>query len=91
MDGTSVNYVAWAPNEPNFANNDENCVVMYTHTGGCCKNIWSAGCALGLGGLCVQGWAGHIEQADVHMFKVQRKINCSLFFYLCTFKILNSI
>ncbi|NXC92725.1 MRC1 protein, partial [Certhia familiaris] len=33
MDGTAVNYVAWAPNEPNFANNDENCVVMYTHTG----------------------------------------------------------
>ncbi|XP_061852165.1 macrophage mannose receptor 1-like isoform X2 [Colius striatus] len=33
MDGTEVNYVAWAPNEPNFANNDENCVVMYTQTG----------------------------------------------------------
>ncbi|NXL50685.1 MRC1 protein, partial [Podilymbus podiceps] len=33
MDGTTVNYVAWAPNEPNFANNDENCVVMYTQTG----------------------------------------------------------
>ncbi|CAM5112433.1 unnamed protein product, partial [Natator depressus] len=28
MDGTPVNYVAWAPNEPSFANNDENCVVM---------------------------------------------------------------
>ncbi|XP_019388002.1 PREDICTED: macrophage mannose receptor 1-like [Crocodylus porosus] len=33
MDGTLVNYVAWAPNEPNFANNDENCVVMYFRTG----------------------------------------------------------
>ncbi|CAM4596068.1 macrophage mannose receptor 1-like [Lepidochelys kempii] len=32
-DGTPINYVAWAPNEPNFANNDENCVVMYTRTG----------------------------------------------------------
>nr|XP_009671983.1 PREDICTED: LOW QUALITY PROTEIN: macrophage mannose receptor 1-like [Struthio camelus australis] len=28
LDETPVNYVAWAPNEPNFANNDENCVIM---------------------------------------------------------------
>uniref|UniRef100_A0A8C2T126 Macrophage mannose receptor 1-like n=1 Tax=Coturnix japonica TaxID=93934 RepID=A0A8C2T126_COTJA len=33
VDGTTANYVAWAPNEPNFANNDENCVVMYVQTG----------------------------------------------------------
>ncbi|XP_075778589.1 macrophage mannose receptor 1-like isoform X1 [Pelodiscus sinensis] len=33
MDGTPVNYVAWAPNEPTFANDDENCVVIYTDTG----------------------------------------------------------
>ncbi|XP_071591214.1 macrophage mannose receptor 1-like isoform X2 [Heliangelus exortis] len=28
LDETPVNYVAWAPNEPNFGNNDENCVIM---------------------------------------------------------------
>uniref|UniRef100_A0A803SY45 Mannose receptor C-type 1 n=1 Tax=Anolis carolinensis TaxID=28377 RepID=A0A803SY45_ANOCA len=33
MDGTPVQYLAWAPHEPNFANNDENCVVMYRRTG----------------------------------------------------------
>ncbi|XP_044862469.1 macrophage mannose receptor 1-like [Mauremys mutica] len=33
MDGTPVNYVAWAPNEPNFANNDENCVIMISAFG----------------------------------------------------------
>uniref|UniRef100_A0A803SZJ7 Mannose receptor C-type 1 n=1 Tax=Anolis carolinensis TaxID=28377 RepID=A0A803SZJ7_ANOCA len=32
MDGTPVQYLAWAPHEPNFANNDENCVVMYRRT-----------------------------------------------------------
>ncbi|XP_042329971.1 macrophage mannose receptor 1-like [Sceloporus undulatus] len=33
MDGTPVQYLAWAPHEPNFANNDENCVVIYRRTG----------------------------------------------------------
>ncbi|XP_006119560.2 macrophage mannose receptor 1-like isoform X1 [Pelodiscus sinensis] len=33
MDGTPVNFLAWAAHEPNFANNDENCVVMYKNLG----------------------------------------------------------
>lgn len=33
VDGTPVTYVAWAPNEPNFANNEENCVVMSSKPG----------------------------------------------------------
>uniref|UniRef100_A0A7M4EUT4 Macrophage mannose receptor 1-like n=1 Tax=Crocodylus porosus TaxID=8502 RepID=A0A7M4EUT4_CROPO len=33
IDGSLVNYVAWAPDEPNFQNNDENCVVMDSYRG----------------------------------------------------------
>lgn len=40
MDGTPVNYLAWAPHEPNFANNDENCVVMYKNLGEFCMFVY---------------------------------------------------
>ncbi|KAM3929565.1 macrophage mannose receptor 1-like [Leptodactylus fuscus] len=33
MDGSPIDYVAWASHEPNFANNDENCVTMYRNLG----------------------------------------------------------
>ncbi|XP_040290431.1 macrophage mannose receptor 1-like [Bufo bufo] len=33
MDGSPMDFVAWASYEPNFANNDENCVVMYRNLG----------------------------------------------------------
>uniref|UniRef100_A0A672FW95 Mannose receptor C-type 1 n=1 Tax=Salarias fasciatus TaxID=181472 RepID=A0A672FW95_SALFA len=33
LDGTPVTYTAWERNEPNFANNDENCVTMYKSMG----------------------------------------------------------
>ncbi|XP_074013799.1 macrophage mannose receptor 1-like [Numenius arquata] len=33
IDGSPVTYVAWAPNEPNFVNNEENCVVMLADQG----------------------------------------------------------
>ncbi|CAM4533820.1 unnamed protein product, partial [Caretta caretta] len=29
MDGSPVHYVAWAKNEPDYANAEENCVVLY--------------------------------------------------------------
>ncbi|KAM5158317.1 macrophage mannose receptor 1-like [Mantella aurantiaca] len=33
MDGSPVDYVAWEANEPNFSNNDENCVVLQKFSG----------------------------------------------------------
>ncbi|KAH0627501.1 hypothetical protein JD844_003272 [Phrynosoma platyrhinos] len=33
IDGSPVTYVSWSPNQPDFANEDENCVVMYSYTG----------------------------------------------------------
>ncbi|CAL8293581.1 unnamed protein product [Lota lota] len=33
VDGTPVTYTAWEQNEPNFANNDENCVTIYKSMG----------------------------------------------------------
>lgn len=33
VDGTPVTYTAWENNEPNFANNDENCVTIYSNMG----------------------------------------------------------
>ncbi|XP_034616227.1 macrophage mannose receptor 1-like isoform X1 [Trachemys scripta elegans] len=48
LDGTPVNYVAWAPNEPNFANNDENCVIMISTVG-----LWNdVNCGYPSGFIC---------------------------------------
>lgn len=33
VDGSPVIFSAWEANEPNFANNDENCVTMYQSMG----------------------------------------------------------
>ncbi|KAG9476571.1 hypothetical protein GDO78_003227 [Eleutherodactylus coqui] len=33
MDGSPTDFVAWSVHEPNFANNDENCVAMYKNIG----------------------------------------------------------
>uniref|UniRef100_A0A8C7Y9T5 Mannose receptor, C type 1a n=1 Tax=Oryzias sinensis TaxID=183150 RepID=A0A8C7Y9T5_9TELE len=48
LDGTPVTYTAWNHNEPNFANNDENCVTMYAEMG-----YWNdINCGLELPSVC---------------------------------------
>ncbi|XP_010742418.3 macrophage mannose receptor 1 [Larimichthys crocea] len=48
MDGTPVTYTAWEKNEPNFANNDENCVTIYKNMG-----YWNdINCGMELPSIC---------------------------------------
>lgn len=48
VDGTPVTYTAWEKNEPNFANNDENCVTIYKGMG-----FWNdINCGLELPSIC---------------------------------------
>nr|XP_015210001.1 PREDICTED: macrophage mannose receptor 1 [Lepisosteus oculatus] len=48
LDGSPVSYVAWEKNEPNFANNDENCVSMYKNMG-----FWNdMNCGAPLASIC---------------------------------------
>ncbi|KAL4001160.1 hepatocyte growth factor activator [Sarotherodon galilaeus] len=48
LDGTPVTYTAWERNEPNFANNDENCVTMYNSMG-----YWNdINCGIELPSIC---------------------------------------
>ncbi|XP_056155303.1 macrophage mannose receptor 1 [Lampris incognitus] len=48
MDGTPVTFTAWENNEPNFANNDENCVTLYRSMG-----FWNdINCGLELPSIC---------------------------------------
>ncbi|XP_072234626.1 macrophage mannose receptor 1 [Leuresthes tenuis] len=48
LDGTPVTYTAWEHNEPNFANNDENCVTMYKGMG-----YWNdINCGMELPSIC---------------------------------------
>ncbi|XP_053119455.1 macrophage mannose receptor 1-like [Hemicordylus capensis] len=39
LDGTPVSYQAWAPNEPNFSNDDEHCVVITNYLAGVWNDI----------------------------------------------------
>ncbi|KAM4606060.1 macrophage mannose receptor 1 [Polymixia lowei] len=48
VDGTPVTYTSWERNEPNFANNDENCVTIYKGMG-----YWNdINCGLELPSIC---------------------------------------
>ncbi|KAL2085100.1 hypothetical protein ACEWY4_018420 [Coilia grayii] len=48
IDGSPVVFTAWNRNEPNFANNDENCVTMYRGSG-----FWNdINCGLPLPSIC---------------------------------------
>ncbi|XP_073344522.1 macrophage mannose receptor 1 [Pagrus major] len=48
VDGTPVIYTAWDKNEPNFANNDENCVSIYKSMG-----YWNdINCGMELPSIC---------------------------------------
>ncbi|XP_034003884.1 macrophage mannose receptor 1 [Trematomus bernacchii] len=48
IDGSPVSYTAWEQNEPNFANNDENCVTLYSSMG-----YWNdINCGLELPSIC---------------------------------------
>ncbi|XP_029003075.1 macrophage mannose receptor 1 [Betta splendens] len=48
LDGSQVTYTAWEHNEPNFANNDENCVTIYKSMG-----YWNdINCGLELPSIC---------------------------------------
>uniref|UniRef100_A0A8D3BXW4 Mannose receptor C-type 1 n=1 Tax=Scophthalmus maximus TaxID=52904 RepID=A0A8D3BXW4_SCOMX len=48
LDGTPVTYTAWEQNEPNFANNDENCVTIYKNMG-----YWNdINCGMELPSIC---------------------------------------
>ncbi|KAL1006843.1 hypothetical protein UPYG_G00077910 [Umbra pygmaea] len=48
LDGSPVTYTAWDQNEPNFANNDENCVTIYKSMG-----YWNdINCGVDLPSIC---------------------------------------
>ncbi|XP_061660890.1 macrophage mannose receptor 1 [Syngnathoides biaculeatus] len=48
LDETPVTYTAWEQNEPNFANNDENCVTIYKSMG-----FWNdINCGIELPSIC---------------------------------------